>query len=246
MNMSMVISSLKSQLGLYNITLPFTDPVTKDPIPTENVIRDVIVNTTIPRFSQFVPWIRQGDINIQDLEVIDRKRGIYKIPKFLTTTEIQYVSDVSLPFHNSRGTYGDVSPAYGINRSVQGVITSTEYMMLAGLMRAEPTFEYLGHNLIKLYGYPKCVVTFKVACNHEPNGETIEDSCFDSFMQLATIDLKEFLYNNLKYYDELPTAFGGAKLKIEEWQNMESQREDLLEKWRDTYHLDQLDWIEFM
>ena len=245
MNISMVISSLKSQLGLYNITLPFTDPVTKEPIPTENVIRDVIVNTTIPRYSQFVPWVRSGDIHLRNLKEVDHKAGIYMLPAFLTTTEVQYVIDVSLMIHNFRGTYGDLSPLYGITRSPEGVILGNEYMMLAGQMRNEPTFEYLGFNKIKLYGYPRTMLTFKVACNHEPNGETIEDGCYDSFMELATIDLKEFLYNNLKYYDEIPSAFGGAKLKIEEWQNMESQRDSLLEKWRDTFHLD-MDYIDFM
>ena len=49
-------------------------------------------------------------------------------------------------------------------------------------MRSEPTFEYLGENRIKLYGYPTYEIEFKVACEHDPNGETIPSSCFDSFM----------------------------------------------------------------
>lgn len=245
MNISKAASQLKMQLGLYGITLPFQDPITKQTTPTENVIMDVIKTMTIPIYSQFVPWIRHGDIHVNSLKVVDRIKGIYMLPAFLTLTPVMYVADVSLPFQNTRGTYGDIAPAYGINRSVQGVATSQAYMMLAGQMRAEPTFEYLGENKIRLYGYPKTELSFKVACEHEPNGETIPEGCYDSFMELATLDMKIFMYNTLKLYDGIPTAFGNINLKIEEYQSADADRNTLLDKWRDTFHLD-MDWEEFM
>lgn len=245
MNISRAISQLKMQLGLYGITLPFQDPITKETTPTENVIMDVITTSTIPIYSQFVPWIREGTINIGSLKVVDKQAGIYMLPAFLTMTPVMYVSDVQLPFRNTRGTYGDVAPAYGINRSVQGVATSQAYMMLAGQMRAEPTFEYLGENKIRLYGFPKTDVVIKVACEHEPNGESIPQGCYDSFMELATLDMKIFMYNTLKLYDGIPTAFGNINLKIEEYQSADGDRTALLDKWRDTFHLD-MDWEEYM
>lgn len=245
MNISRAISHIKMQLGLYNITLPFKDEITGQTIPTENVIRDVITTVTIPIYSEFVPWIREGTINIKNLKVVDKHNGVYMLPAFLTLTPVKYVSEVSLPFHNTRGTYGDIAPAYGINRSVQGVITSQSYMMVAGQMRAEPSFEYLGENKIKLYGYPKTELSFKVACEHEPNGESIKDSCYDSFMELAILDVKHFLYNTLKLYDGIPTAFGNINLKIDDYQSAESDRNALLDKWRDSFHLD-MDWVTWM
>lgn len=245
MNMSKVVSSIKMSLGLYGITLPFKDEHTGKTIPTENVIMDVLTTITIPEYSQFVPWIREGTIEVSALKCVDSKSGIYMLPAFLTITPVMYVSDVRLPDANTRGTYGDIAPAYGINRSAQGVATSMAYMMVAGQMRAEPTFEYLGNNKIKLYGFPKTQLTFEVACEHEPNGESIEDSCYDSFMKLATLDMKVFLYNNLKLYDGIPTAFGNINLKIEEYQGADSEREAFLEQCRDTFHLD-MDWTQFM
>ena len=233
---------MKMQLGLYNLVLPFKDEITGDPTPVENVIRDVITNVTIPMYSQFVPWIREGSQNISTLPVIDQKRAVYLLPAFLTTTPVMYVLDVNMPVMNTRGTYGDIAPAYGINRSTQGVITSQAYMMVAGQMRAEPTFEYLGENKIKLYGFPKTEVVFRVACEHEPNGETIEASCYDSFMQLAMLDMKMFLYNTLKLYDGIPSAFGNIQLKIEEFQGADSERTSLLTQWNDVFHLDLDNW----
>lgn len=245
MNMSKVVSSIKSSLGLYGITLPFKDDITGEPIPTENVIMNVLTTTTIPIYSQFQPWIREGDCPVKSLKCIDNKYGIYLLPAFLTMTPVMYVADVYLSMHNNRGTYGDIAPAYGINRSVQGVIASQEYMMLAGQMRAEPSFDYLGDNKIRLYGYPKTVLTFRVACEHEPNGESIPDGCYDSFMELAILDIKMFLYNNLKLYDKIPTAFGEINLRIDDYSNAEGDRNALLEKWRDVFHLD-MQWEEFM
>lgn len=245
MNISRAISHIKMQLGLYNITLPFKDEITGQPTPTENVIRDVLTTVTIPIYSDFVPWIREGTIHVNQLKVVDKINGIYMLPAFLTITPIKYVSDVNLPYHNNRGTYGDIAPAYGINRSVQGVLTSQAYMMVAGQMRSEPTFEYLGENKIRLFGYPRVPLSFKVACEHEPNGESIEESCYDSFMELAILDVKQFLYNTLKLYDGIPTAFGNINLKIDDYSSAESDRNNLLDKWRDSFHLD-MDWEEFM
>ena len=245
MNMSKAISHLKMQLGLYGITLPFKDEITGNTIPTENVIREVLTTVTIPEYSQFEPWKREGSIDIKNLKCIDQHEAIYKLPDFLTLTPIINIIAVRLPNHNFRGTFGDVAPAYGINRSVEGVATSQAYMMLAGQMRSEPTWEYLGKNKIKLYGFPRTVVEFEVACEHDPNGESIPDSCYDSFMELATLDMKVFLYNNLKLYDEIPTAFGNIKLKIDDYNGADGERTQLLEKWRDTFHVD-FDFSIFM
>jgi hypothetical protein len=238
MNMSRCISSIIIQLGLYNVNLPFKET-------TENVIQNVLKTTTIPIYSQFVPWMKEDIVSVTALKVVDQKNAIYMLPATLTTTPVMYVSNVSMPAQNTRGTYGDIAPAYGINRSAQGVITSQAYMMLAGEMRAEPTFEYLGHNKIKLYGYPKVFLEFRVACEHDENGESIEASCYDSFMQLAMLDVKMFLYNTLKLYDNIPSAFGNIVLKVEDYQPAESERNSLLEDWRNIFHLD-MDWERWM
>jgi hypothetical protein len=244
MNMSQAISAIKTELGLFDITLPFKDDDGR-PIPTENVIYSVIQTMTIPIYSQFVPWHKIGDCNVADMFVVDQQKGIYKLPEFLCLTPILYVIDVRMPLHNTRGTYGDIAPAYGISRSAEGVVTSQSYMMLAGEMRAEPTFEYLGENKIRLYGWPKTLLTFEVACQHEPNGESIEPGCYDSFMELATLDIKVFLWNNLKRYKSIPSSYGNLNLEIDEFQGADQERKSLLDRWRDVYHLD-MQWEKFM
>ena len=242
MNMSSCVSQLIQQLGLTNIVLPFVDKETQKPIPVETVVFNVLKTSTIPTFSEFVPWKREGSMATTDLKCVDQKAGIYMLPDFLTMTPVMYVIDVRLPYHNNRGTYGDIAPAYGINRSVQGVATSQAYMMLAGQMRSEPTFDYLGYNKIRLYGYPRTMLTFVLACQHMPNGETIKDSCRSSFMELADIHCRMFLYNQLKFYNNLPTAFSNVELPISDWQGAQQELNTLLDGWRDRFHVDMDIW----
>lgn len=246
MNISNVVSQLMMQKGLTNLVLPFKDPKTDKIASPDQIVRNVITTVTVPTYSNYCPWMRTGTININNMKCVDRHKGIYMLPEFLTMTPVMYVSNVQLPYQNTRGTFGDVAPAYGINRSVQGVITSQAYMMLAGQMRAEPTFEYLGYNQIRLYGWPKVEIEITVACMHETNLESVPDSCYTSFMELASLDLEEFLYANFRFNKTIPTAHGNFELPIEDWQGAKEARKQLLEKWDEIYHVDQIDWVDFM
>ena len=64
-------------------------------------------------------------------------------------------------------------------------------------------------------------------------------------MQLAMLDAKMFLYNTLKLYDGIPSAFGSIQLKVEELQGADSERTALLNQWNDTFHLDMDNWEFF-
>lgn len=235
MNISRAISSLISQLGLYNVNLPFKDK-------TESVIQNVLFTTTIPTYSQFVPWVKEETINLAHQRIVNKQQNIYLLPESLTTTPIMSVLDVYLPIEVNRGMFGDVGTPFGVARSLQGVLVHQAYSMVVGQARSEPTFEYLGENKIRLFGFPKTWLTIKVSCEHDENGESIPPTCYDSFMQLATLDTKIFLYNNLKMYDNIATAFGNISLKSEDNQGAEAERNALLEEWRNTFHLDITPW----
>lgn len=244
MNMTKIVSAIKTELGLFDVTLPIVDKEKKE-VPVEQVIYNVIKTVTIPMYSQYEPWKREGDCDIKSLKCVDQQQSIYMMPAILCMTPILYIIDIHMPYHNSRGTYGDIAPAYGINRSAQGVINSQAYMMLAGQMRAEPTWEWLKNNKIRLYGFPKSVLTFCVACEHMPNGETIDEGCYKSFLDLATLDMKIFLWNLLKRYKSIPSAHGNLNLEIDEYQSAESEKKAMLSEWDNVFHLD-MGWEQFM
>lgn len=238
MNLSRAISSIILQYGLYNVNLPFNDSI-------ENVIHNILSTETIPIYSEFVPWERAATVNLAYMKLLDKHMNIYQLPEELTSTPVKYVISVKPPFEVNRGIYGDVSVPFGVARSIQGVLANQAYSMVVGQARAEPTFEYLGENKIRLYGFPKTWTTIKVAAEHDPNGESIPSGCTDSFMQLAKLDVRISLYNTLKLYDGIASAFGTISLKTEDHQGAESERNTLLEEWRNTFHLDMDIW-EFM
>ena len=45
-------------------------------------------------------------------------------------------------------------------------------------------------------------------------------------------------YDYMKHYNELSTAHGSINLKIDDWANASQDRDALLDKWDDTFHLD--------
>jgi hypothetical protein len=232
---------------LYQVILPFVDPVTKKPKATEQVIHEVLSTLTIPEFSEFVKNEVTGTCHIKDLKCIDARQAIYLLPAYLTYCPVKSVIDVRLPFRNDRGLLGyDVAPSLGIPITGQSVIASQGAMMLAGEMRNEPTFKYLGNNKIQLFGFPKVIVEFVLGCEHDPNGESIPETCYDSFMELADLDVKDFCWNTLRFYDELPTAFGTIKIQPSQWEGAEDKRKTLLDEWRDKFHVDEESNWKFM
>lgn len=244
MNMSNIVSTIITELGLFDITLPIVRENNRE-APIEEVVYHVLKTVTIPMYSQYEPWKREGDCDVKTLKCVDQRDGIYMLPAILCMTPVLYIIDIRMPYHNSRGTYGDIAPAYGINRSAQGVINSQAYMMLAGQMRAEPTWEWLKNNKVRLYGFPKTMLTFVVACEHMPNGETIDDGCYKSFLDLAMLDMRIYLWNLLKRYKTIPSAHGNLSLEIEDYQSAEQEKKQMLSDWDDRYHLD-MGWEQFM
>ena len=50
------------------------------------------------------------------------------------------------------------------------------------------------------------------------------------FEKLSMCDVATMLYNNLKYYDGLDTAYGNLDLKLDLLQDYMNKREDIVEK----------------
>ena len=77
-------------------------------------------------------------------------------------------------------------------------------------------------------------------------GETIEESLVESFMKLATLDVERTLYNNLKNMNNVGSAFKEIQLKIDDWSGAQQQRDELVQQWTETFHLDEIeDLVQF-
>lgn len=251
MNISDVINDIKLSLGLETIALPFNKP-------TEIVLQEII-QTSVRTFSQYKPWIREAFDSIKNLRSPDdfsKSMGIYILPETLTRTPVQYADaylanskyqdeeaainafTVGTPFVG----FGSYYPQDILNANATGAAINK----YAGVTSRPQTSKWLGFNKIQLFDFPKeAYVKFVAKCDHDPSLETIPISCRESFMELATLDVKRVLYNTLKNMNNVGSAFKEIQLRIDDWSGAEDARNALVEKWTNTFHLDEIDLIQF-
>ena len=55
-----------------------------------------------------------------------------------------------------------------------------------------------------------------------------------------------YLWNHLRYFTTIQTAYGQMELKVDSWENAESERADLLREWDENYHLDSVPAIWYI
>jgi hypothetical protein len=66
-----------------------------------------------------------------------------------------------------------------------------------------------------------------------------------SFYKLALLDMRRFLWENLKYFQALRTAIAEMNLGIETWQEAESKREEFLKELDGSAHLGRVACVFF-
>lgn len=234
MNLSQLMTRIKMDLGIYVVPLPFENP--------EKALNDVIILKTLPVFSQFVPRRWEETVSIHDLRCIDENVDVatYELPAHLFYMPIVSIMECEPVNSMFNGAYYSGTPI------LSGTTDLFEDMMLGGatydLMSAlAPAFSYdfIRPNKLRIYNMTCYLdkIRMVIGYQHAENLSTIPVDAEQSFYDLALLDVKSFLYNNLKFYDEINTAYGSVRLRIDEWQQAESQRDDLIRQWSETYHI---------
>lgn len=251
MNISELISDIIDSEGLYSISLPYNTP--------PEVYVQKSIEKSIRTFSEFKRQKKETFVLVKDLKSpseTERMRNIFLLPTELTTTPIKdvtatcetYLADsknittnvftVGSPFVG----FGSYYPQDIINAQLTGTVINK----FAGVTSRQPTVKYLGYNKIQLFDFPKdSCVHFIVECEHDLSGETIPESCRESFIQLATLDVQIKLYADLKNRTNVGSGYKDVQLKIDDWANAKSERKELVKQWTETYHLDETDAMMF-
>lgn len=252
MNISIIISDMKMRLGLQTIALPFDKPV-------ELVMKEILEGT-IRTFSHYKKAEKIVVENIKNLRYVndhEKSLGIFFVPPALCTTKIHdvYASPVSSNWRRgetSINAFTVGSPFVGFGTYypqdiLNAVTTGAAVNKYAGVTTSPPTSEWLGYNKIRLYNFPSNVdAVFIAKCDHETSGETIPVSQEEAFKQLAELDIKRSLYNNLKNMNTLGSAFKEIQLKIDDWASADEAYNNMIKEWNQVAHLDDVeDIIQF-
>lgn len=233
MNLSTIVTRIKHRLGLAAIATPY-----------ENInqeIIDIIQNITVPTFSLYQPKREPLTLRTTDLELIEKGAfwEMYNLPEF-KARKLLYVYEVTYDSEamDGLGYYGGGMPFLQGNLINQVMLANAGASVMS-YMVPKLTFEFIKPRQIKIYNvYSSSRLTFKLGFEHDKSLASIPDSCLNSFFELALLDVMENLYPVMRQYAEINTAVGNVNLKIDDWADATSKRDDLLSRWDDSYHLD--------
>ncbi len=233
MNLSNVITRIKLKLGLINIATPFEN--------IDDTILTILNTITTPVFSVYYPCKDTMHVNMHDLELLEKEATYekYLLPEF-TTRKLLYVFDVKYSNDNLSGLgyYGGGVPLLEGNLFNQVALANAGASMMSHMI-PKMTFKFEPPRVLYVYNaYSSCQIDIDLGFEHDKSLASIPETCREEYMKLALLDVKENLYPTMKQYSEINTAIGTINLKIDDWADAESRRQDLIDKWDDTYHLD--------
>ena len=234
MTLSDLLTSIKMDLGIYGLTLPFKEP--------EKTLIDVLKLKTLTTYSVFFPYTTKINLDIRTLKCLssDYAESSYVIPDIFGDKKIIMIRNVNPK--NKSFSNGYMSPIFdGEIDTYNSIMLGQASANLMSMAAPPMTFKFKEPNVLVLYNYATMYgeIDVEVCLSHTLNLATIPSTQWESFSELATIDIKKFLYNQLKHYAELQTAYGTISLKIDDWSNADSERKELIEKYRDPHHLEQ-------
>lgn len=234
MNLSQLITRIKINCGIYAIALPFENP--------DEVIKDVILNITLRTFSTYCPYREIFRFDVHSLQRLEKSANyeIYLLPDIFNEREILSVLDVRYDEADVSGLgyWGGAVPLLRGNMVNQQILSNAGLNMMNQLI-PRLTFKYEHPRKITLYNIlSSCKVVFDIALMHDKSLASITPTSEESFYNLAVLDVKDALYNMLKHYNELSSAYGNISLKLDDWSQAADQRKQLLEEWDNTYHMD--------
>lgn len=225
-NLSEFITTIKEDVGIKDLPLPVTD----------NELIDRFDRSALRDFSVIYPKVAKCMINDDNLvkQMNDTMHSYYtyQIPKFVYDGTI--ILDVS-NFDVARPN-GYVPSAYYSSPDV--IIESIACMrMEAGLSSVianVPTYEFEKPDILRVYnGWSSDIYEVELLLKHDLSLSTIPDGALMDLRDLATLDMKSYLYNKLKRKDQLDVGVGNIQLHIDDWSNAENDRRELLKQWRE-------------
>lgn len=238
-NISKIITSIKLDMGLAAMATPFDN--------LDELIREIIVVRTIPVFDELYPYVVPLQIDTNELDMVERRTesSIYRLPDVFGDAQIMMITHMEPIFDEDRYSrdYNTSLFSYGVTPCIFGyqelMMAQANANMLSSASKGS-TFKFIPPNMIEIFNTYAMGNTYRlsIALSHAENLSTIPATCYGSFLKLATMDVKVYLYNTLIHYENLSTAYGQLSLNIDRWSGAEDDRRALLEKWEQTYHLD--------
>lgn len=239
-NMSDLLNKLERRLGL----IPLTPHLPKE--FNKESWANVIMQDTMVTFSRYFPnkfpyvvnnetTTKKGDTYYLNDDLI----GDTKVLGIIDLDWSDFGSDnLSL---SQLGPYGYYMPNYYGSSSVltDQIIGLQMNANIGSLFNNGVYIDFKDPNMFTIKGIGNLDLNYKcfkinLLVQHR-DLSTISPTKMEIFEELAQADVAEFLYKNLRYYNNLETVFVNIDLKLEELESEGNKRENVIETLRNSY-----------
>lgn len=236
--MTSLINKIERRLGTNIINLP--KELSKD--EWVNVIKE----DTIPTFSRYLPDAINVLINTKKTDSEGYSWVDINLPDSVKVLGIRDIDWHSFGVINGGartpagfGVYDMFSSQYGIDEigllqmgaDITSLYNTTIY----------PEFKYPNKVRFKTaagtasINFQYDTVPLTLLIEHSLDLSTIAPTKMEIFENLATADVASFLYENLKYFDNLETVFANVDIKIDSLKDRADKREEIVNELKDGY-----------
>lgn len=238
-NMTRLLNKIESRLGLNMIPMP------------ENYNKDhwadnIIIPDSLLTFSRYYPreipyhvgpdnpckdgwyYIDENKLGGSDIEIL----GIKDLDWYSLTNRIHTQQYGML---DAMGSYGLYEPATIMTSQVHADYSSL-FDQGIYIELNEPNRFRLVSTLDQNMNMMIPDFTIYILIKHNPTLTTISPTMMEIFEDLCQADVSLYLYNQLKHYDGLETAYATLDLKLDDLRDWASKRESIIEK-LDEFHV---------
>lgn len=204
-------------------------------------IKRLLEKKTLTTFSQYVPYTLEDSFNVSPTknpnapslydgyENTDDGFTRYYISHPLVDNnkmDILGIAKITAGGSALNGINATASPIFDLEGMLEHSLRSSIQSKMGFKYRR---WDFDPPNIIKLRGYGECDIVIKLKLSY-PSFSSIPMGFQELFYKLAVLDVKIFLYNKLKYINNLETPLGSIDLMISDWEGAEEERSDFLEE----------------
>lgn len=233
-NPTVVMDHIKFELGLEDFPLDMTET---------DILTNVIYKMSLPDFSIYFPYEDYLTCNVSKKNLVPKVEDDHTY--FINTKKLGDdvillgVSDICDSLNGS---------IFNANGSGHNSYMTPENLMyekaladLNSILPRGPMWEFIAPNHLRLhngidsmYGANNNIL-LRCTVSHPKNMSTIPDTKRIPFLDLCTLDVKRYLYNRLKRYNNINTGIGEINLNIDDWADAKTQRQELIQEFEELH-----------
>jgi hypothetical protein len=188
-----------------------------------------LMTNTLPIFSQYFPCYRRYDFDPQENKTSVENEFYLNIPE-ITVNKLHIISVADVQIKSGIDSMSMMDSYIPFNMSIEDVLINSAATNIASAAGySYKKFKFIPPNRLKLKGFgtTDLYVTFKMTY---PSFSSIADSVVEQFLDLAEADIKIFIFNKLKHYDQLSMPIGNVDLKLSLFESGESDRKEVIDR----------------